>query len=445
MPDENAVARARQSFDGVLGALRDGRALYYQDRNRRWPFHTRARGHALLTELLDAAARLVAVSDVELERLGAERAAAVQREGASIYARKPNKRQEDVTWSQAEYAHAGLQREYCRFKSVRAARCGAAACAARAARGPSARRPSACRRPLSTRAVRAPTPSPQVQRFTETYALLERAHDAGVFRELRDAAPAEGRLAVRVASLGGGPGFELLAFRSFFARLFPHVDAEYISLDLAEEWGPYATRVGGEEAEACASAAGAGGGVRFGVWDVRDGAGLHKAAGGPIDYAIISYVLHHYMCNRECAVRAARARRAPHAAASSHAQSRCRARARALTQCARLRPPPAAAVRAALAWAVAQLARARAAARAHPRRAAHGPERAGRRARPARPLHLVAIRAARGRAGPAGRGGGGGAAADRAGRGAGRPAARAARARRAEPHAARHRRGQDLD
>lgn len=39
-----------------------------------------------------------------------------RREGESIYARKPNKRAEDVTWLQAEYAHADLRGV--RFKSV---------------------------------------------------------------------------------------------------------------------------------------------------------------------------------------------------------------------------------------------------------------------------------------------------------------------------------------
>jgi hypothetical protein len=39
-------------------------------------------------------------------------------EGAHIYARKPNMGEHDVTWSQREYAHLGLQKEYIKLKSV---------------------------------------------------------------------------------------------------------------------------------------------------------------------------------------------------------------------------------------------------------------------------------------------------------------------------------------
>ena len=43
---------------------------------------------------------------------------AVVAEGQRIYARKPNMGEHDVTWSQAEYGHLGLQKEYIRYKSV---------------------------------------------------------------------------------------------------------------------------------------------------------------------------------------------------------------------------------------------------------------------------------------------------------------------------------------
>lgn len=244
-PSAEAIARASRTFDGVLCAVERGRCTYYQDRNRRWPFYTSARGHALLERLVGEAARLVAVADAQLAAaVDGER---LRREGESIYARKPNKKSEDVTWSQREYAHAGLQREYVRFKSV--------------------------------------------QRFTETWAALERAHALGALGAAADA-HTRGGGACRVASLGGGPGFELLALRVFFEHHFPSVRVQAVSLDLATEWRPYCAALG----------------VGYAEWDVRDGAGLLERAGGPIDFAIVSYVLHH--CARTARARFARARAA---------------------------------------------------------------------------------------------------------------------------------------
>ncbi|KAJ1633573.1 hypothetical protein T492DRAFT_980338 [Pavlovales sp. CCMP2436] len=234
MPSEEAVARAARTFEGVVLDVDEpaGRCTYFQDRNKRWPFFTSAQGHVSLQKLVFTAARLVAVADARLVALAAD-GERLRREGENIYARKPNKKSEDVTWSQREYAHAGLQREYVRFKSV--------------------------------------------QRFTETWAALERAHAMGALHAAADA-HARGGGACRVASLGGGPGFELYAYQSYFEKHFPSVRLECVSLDLAEEWAPYCDALG----------------IRFDVWNVHDGESLLAKTGGPVDYAVISYVLHHY-------------------------------------------------------------------------------------------------------------------------------------------------------
>lgn len=238
-PSSTAIATAAQTFDGVvLAPSLSGRTTYFQDRNKRWPFYTTAPGHGHLVRLIGAASRLVAVADAQLALLAD--AASQRSEGQFIYARKPNKKSEDVTWSQDEYAHAGLQREYVRFKSV--------------------------------------------QRFTETWAALERAHAKGGLRAA-EVAEERGGGACRVASLGGGPGFELFAFRLYFETFFPRVTLQCVSLDLAEAWRPFCAELD----------------VEFGVWDVGDGEGMLEKAGGPVDYAVISYVLHHYMGNKKCA------------------------------------------------------------------------------------------------------------------------------------------------
>ena len=60
---------------------------------------------------------------------------ALKSQGESIYAQKPNLGANGVTWSQENYGHLGLQAEYLRLKSV--------------------------------------------QRYTETYAIMQRVHNAG--------------------------------------------------------------------------------------------------------------------------------------------------------------------------------------------------------------------------------------------------------------------------
>ena len=205
---------------------------YYQDRNRKWPFHTDDAGARLLGALFDAAREVIAVLDAHIAARAMDEGEreSILREGADIYAKKPSIRERDVTWSQAEYRHLGLQREYCRFKSV--------------------------------------------QRFTETWACLERAMTAGVFEGVvgRDDAP---------APLGGGPGFELIAVREFFAVHFPDVTLDLISLDLEETWRGAAEGLG----------------LRFAQWDLRSGRVAGCSRGGEVDFAVASYVFKMYMCD----------------------------------------------------------------------------------------------------------------------------------------------------
>ena len=72
-----------------------------------------------------------------------------------------------------------------------------------------------------------------IQRFTEGTAAMERAYNAGAFTAQLAARPQGGRRApFRVASLGGGPGFELVAVREFCASHLPNVEPQLLSLDL---------------------------------------------------------------------------------------------------------------------------------------------------------------------------------------------------------------------
>ena len=195
----------------------------------------------LFSRLLVVATPVVAATQAKIESTHGPSAHQIVAEGQQIYAKKPNMGQEDVTWSQREYGHLGLQKEYLRYKSV--------------------------------------------QRLTEAWACLQRARNAGVFASLREGLHDGDRQTLRWASLGGGPGFELLAVRWFFERHYPSYDLDLVSLDLEGSWRPCAEGLG----------------LRFNEWDVNDGDGLERAAGGRVDFSIASYVLKMYMANEACA------------------------------------------------------------------------------------------------------------------------------------------------
>ena len=101
-----------------------------------------------------------------------------RRQGYTLYDEKPNFRRPGATgtWSDEEYGLPGFQWMYLRMKSF--------------------------------------------QRFTETWAMLERMAVAGLFDAGQICSPvrAEGSdkpAGLRVVSLGGGPGYEILAYQWF--------------------------------------------------------------------------------------------------------------------------------------------------------------------------------------------------------------------------------------
>jgi len=159
-------------------------------------------------------ARLLA-RNAELFAADTAEAARERAEGYALYEEKPNLRRRGAeigTWSDREYGLPGFQWMYLRLKSY--------------------------------------------QRFTETWAALERCAHAGLFD---DGAPLAA--APRVVSLGGGPGYELLTY-DYFRRYWrapdraawrldaaaaedpaPQRDA-YASLDLQPSWKAYVDLLG---------------------------------------------------------------------------------------------------------------------------------------------------------------------------------------------------------
>mmetsp|Transcript_13977 Transcript_13977/g.50866 ORF Transcript_13977/g.50866 Transcript_13977/m.50866 type:complete len:407 (-) Transcript_13977:729-1949(-) len=221
-------------FRGMLRAGRlQGQYEYFMDRKLRWPFVCEEYGMVLLVGLLKETTKLL----TSLRTALGARASQILDEGRNIYAEKRYMTKESVTWSQEEYKHPGLQFEYLCFKSL--------------------------------------------QRFTETWAMLQRAQHWGLF----DTTLMSGKRRVRVASIGGGPGFELLAFQRFFEFYYPNYQLELISLDVEESWRKHVEGLG----------------LRFEQWDVKDGAAkLEDKCRGAVQFAIISYVFYHYMSNNEC-------------------------------------------------------------------------------------------------------------------------------------------------
>ena len=272
-----AAAAADDPFDGAIVAdtSASGGATYFQDRNKRWAYRTNKEGHLLLKGMIEQASPLLRAAFRRAEASGGKE------EGERIYAQKPNLSGAGITWSQQNYAHLGLQAEYLRLKSVQrfteafaamqrvrnvgglaAIRASAAAAAARA--GAAAETPKTAR----AETARAETTGTKAAGAKEAGAKAAGAKEAGAKEAGAKEAGAQQVASapkLRVASLGGGPGFELLAVRAFLERECPETALDLISLDLEESWRPCAEELG----------------VRFSVWDVNDGEGLLAKVNDP--------------------------------------------------------------------------------------------------------------------------------------------------------------------
>lgn len=159
---------------GMVYEMPNGSVLYFQDRNKKYPFQAGPEALPLLRGLLETNKRVFAINQKLVDET--EDVDATIQQGKALYAEKPTMKQHHGalgTWSNDEYAHPGFQCEYLRLKSF--------------------------------------------QRITESWSLFERAAQFGIFdRYLNDALDNDGDTTLHVVSLGGGPGYELLAFEWFF-------------------------------------------------------------------------------------------------------------------------------------------------------------------------------------------------------------------------------------
>ena len=215
---------------------------------------------SILTKLMTTVTPVLKQIRAEIKESGKDIDEALEK-GREIYARKPAIKNEEVTWSQEEYADLGLLFEYCRYKSI--------------------------------------------QRVTEAWSTFEKAKKKRLFEfidrkiavidEKRNGkSDSEDSSFMRVASLGGGPGFELLAFKWFIEFAFhkqyeakKHGNIELVSLDLAQSWEKICLQLSPS--------------MKFNTFNlVKDGEELEEKSGGRVDVLLLSYVAKMYANNDEC-------------------------------------------------------------------------------------------------------------------------------------------------
>lgn len=227
--DDDEDVQSLRSWVGPLVVIDDGRGgeggkeektqccTYYQDRDKRYPFITDKRGFGLLTRLMETNLELLQINRCMIEELGTAKSNSnhngdeecdddtkdvIIRIGQGLYAHKPTLRTKGVTWSTEEYSHPGLQRMYLRMKSI--------------------------------------------QRFTEIWSMLERSEALGIFDDFL--VGGKRGPVIRIAAVGGGPGYELLATKLFFEDRAPPggggMQLELTCMDLCPAWRRYAEALG---------------------------------------------------------------------------------------------------------------------------------------------------------------------------------------------------------
>jgi len=223
-PNPEDVLTAER-FEAFVSRPVNGVCLYYQNSSKKHQQHTTADGYELLKRLVWETRTLLKVNTTVLMEQR-KTASILLQQGKQIYYKYWFIKSRSTSWSQEEYTHPGFQRWYLHSESI--------------------------------------------PRFTATWSMLEGALAAGAI-----GLPINN--AQRVASIGGGPGFELIACNLFFRQHWPSASSHLTCLDLCPTWGRYVNKLG----------------YRFERWDVRSGRlldllGLKK---GELDYVLLSSVV----------------------------------------------------------------------------------------------------------------------------------------------------------
>lgn len=170
------------------------KCTYYQDIRKKWKFYTDEEGFKLLYNLQTILKKLLN-HNMNLIKNKNKNYQKIIDDGYKIYINKSSLKKnsnkygsgEYVTWTDKEYNHLGLQRQYLVVKSF--------------------------------------------QRFTEIWSLLERSYNNGLFNNL----PKN----ITITALGGGPGFECYTWKMFFNKYLPNIKCNFLVLDLEDTWAEY--------------------------------------------------------------------------------------------------------------------------------------------------------------------------------------------------------------
>lgn len=188
-------------FNNRLIYYTDTNIVYYTDFYKKYKFFTNLNGFKLLLQIYKYIKKMLQlnIKIIKNKNLNKNK---ILKEGSLIYNNKINLKQKKLgTWSIEEYKHLGLMYFYIKIKSF--------------------------------------------QRFTENWSILEKGNklQPSVFEELKDKS-----ISINVASIGGGPGFELLAFKYFFNfhKNYNNIKLNFYNFDLVDEWEKYYKLLGDE-------------------------------------------------------------------------------------------------------------------------------------------------------------------------------------------------------
>jgi len=155
---------------------------YYPDLHKKYKFLCNKTGSDLLNKI-DKKVSIILdniIDKIKKNKLDVKKQL---EEGFYIYDKKPSSNK-GITWSKKEYNHLGFQYYYIKTKSV--------------------------------------------QRITETYNLLIRSNNHGLFKKYKNN--------LNILSLGGGPGFELYACNLFFKKYYKNIKLKLTTIDNTNLW-----------------------------------------------------------------------------------------------------------------------------------------------------------------------------------------------------------------
>ena len=202
-PNEDIPNGIKLDNEGMVYEMNSNYGIYFCDRLRKYKFECNGLGLILLKYLISVLKLVLKKNNELLKDKTLEEIKIIKKKGYELYDEKPMLKKSRTsgkpgTWSNEEYGFIGFQWMYLRYKSY--------------------------------------------QRFTETWALLERCLYGGLMKF--------DKTDLQIVSLGGGPGFELLAFDLFMRHHInkdltkPLINMDYVSLDLQPGWEIYVKELG---------------------------------------------------------------------------------------------------------------------------------------------------------------------------------------------------------